>query len=105
MRQSQRYFAVPVDKVPAYAGSDDHTVFVEDDDGVGWAEASSQRPVTGTFAVVGTSRETDGDPGTTWIGTPGDPWPKPPPKAIVGETLESYIARHAPTTVAEPPSM
>jgi hypothetical protein len=103
---SKRYFAVTTARVPELLGKPDHTVFVQDDDGVGWAEASTERPITGQFAVVRTSDQpTDTDPGTLWLGGPGDQWPKPPPLNVAGETLESYAARHTPTTVAEPPAM
>jgi hypothetical protein len=102
---SKRYFAVTTARVPELMARPDHTVYVQDDDGVGWAEASAERPITGTFAVVGTSsKPTDGDPGTLWLGGPGDQWPKPPPLAITGETLEAYAARHAPTTIGTPPT-
>jgi hypothetical protein len=102
---TKRYFAVTTDRVPEFAGRPEHTVYVQDDDGIGWAEASAERPITGQFAVVRTTVDpTDPDPGTMWLGTPGNQWPKPPPLAITGESLEDYAARFAPTTIGTPPT-
>jgi hypothetical protein len=104
MSSSKRFFAVSIDEASGLLGRPDHTVFVQGDDGIDWAEAT-ERPITGTFAVVGTTKATDSDPGTQWLGGAGDPWSRPPPLRAPGESLESYAARYTPTTVAEPPEM
>lgn len=105
MSTSQRFFAVSTDQASELLGQAGHTVFVQNENGLDWAHASAGQAITGTFAVVGTTKVTDGDPGTAWLGGPSDPWTKPPPLRAPDETLESYAARHAPTTVAEPPAM
>jgi hypothetical protein len=105
MSDSQRFFAVSADRANQLIGTTDHTVFTRDDAGTDWAEASAERPVTGSFAVVRTTKISGGGDGTQWIGGPDDRWSKPPPLRDPGESLESYTSRHTPTTVAEPPAM
>lgn len=105
MSTSQRFFAVSPAEATALVGSADHTVFTTDDSGLDWAEASAERPVRGAFAIVKTTKIADRDPGTQWVGGPGDPWSRPPPLQAPDESRDAYAARHTPTLIAEPPAM